>query len=275
MSNQLHCEARRSAPDLALSIVPACRFPGVQRLADSIGRFVVRSRVASCMLALALAACSGRSDYRSEPPPAAVGGDVTQYATSFELTENPISEGGRWRRAANRWTNVRTAAGNAFGTNGRSNGYDDSYALLSGFGPDQQAQAVIYRSPELVPDITHEVELLLRFSDGSGQARGYECLFAYFGGVQIVRWNGAMGNFTVLKILRGAERLGRELQSGDRIEAVIRGTLISVYINDELMAEAEDSTYPTGQPGISFFTRPGGNSAHFALSSYTVQSTTR
>jgi len=225
----------------------------------------------TCAVWLVLMCCGCSGDYRPAPPIVAAGGTaVTQYATTFDLSENPISEGGRWRRAANSWTNVRVAHGNAFGTNGRANGYDDSYALLSGFGPDQQAQGVIHRSSELIPGITHEVELLLRFSDGLGRARGYECLFAYFGGVQIVRWNGAIGDFTVLKILRGAERIGRELQTGDRIKATIRGALISVYINDELMAEAQDSTFATGQPGISFFTRPGGNSAHLALTSYSV-----
>ncbi len=225
---------------------------------------------ATLLFSLLLCSCSGEP--RGRLPPASATGATVRYATSFDLTENPISEAGYWRRAANSWTNVRTANGNAFGTNGRANRYDDSYALLSGFGPNQQAQAVIQRSPELASDVTHEVELLLRFSDGAGYARGYECLFAYFGGVQIVRWNGAVGDFTVLKILRGAERMGRELQSGDRIKATILGTVISVYINDELMAETEDSTFVTGQPGISFFTRPGGNSAHLALSSYSVQS---
>ena len=224
------------------------------------------------LLAAGLSGCGGRNDYRSEPP-ALTGTGQRQYATSFEQSENPLSESGRWRRAANRWTDVRTASGNAFGTNGRANGYDDSYALLSGFGPDQRAEAVVHRSPELAANITHEVQLLLRFSDGASYARGYECLFAYFGGVQIIRWNGALGDFTVLEILRGAERLERELQSGDRIRASIRGTVISVYINDELMAEAEDATFTSGQPGIAFFTRPGGNSAHLALSSYAVQST--
>jgi hypothetical protein len=197
---------------------------------------------------------------------------AVQYATSFEQSENPISEGGRWRRAKNSWTSVRTAAGNAFGTNGAADRYDDSYALLSGFGPDQQAEGVIHRSPGLARGITHEVELLLRFTDGAGFASGYECLFAYFGGVQIVRWNGAMGDFTVLKIARGPERIDRELQSGDRIKASIVGDQISLYINDVLMAQTRDDAYTGGQPGISFFTRPGGNSADFALTEYSVSS---
>jgi hypothetical protein len=198
---------------------------------------------------------------------------AVQYRTRFDVTESPLAEGGRWRRSNNAWTSVRAAGGNAFGTNGPANAYDDSYALLSGFGTDQQAEGVIERSDKLVRDITHEVQLLLRFTDGAGYARGYECLFAYFGGVQIVRWNGSMGDYTVLPIRAGKERLDRELRSGDRISASITGNLIQLYINGELMAQTEDSTFIKGQPGIGFFTRTGGNSAHFALSSYAVSST--
>jgi hypothetical protein len=194
-----------------------------------------------------------------------------QYSTNFDLTENPISEGGRWRRANNIWTNVRTANGIAFGTNGVTNTYDDSYALLSGFGPDQQAEGVIVRSPSLNTAVTHEVELLLRFSDDNNNARGYECLFAFFGGVQLVRWDGAIGNVTVLSTT-GSGGIGRGLMTGDTVKATITGNVIRMFINGTLVAQGTDSTYATGQPGISFFTRPDGNSAHLGLTSYTVSS---
>ncbi len=209
------------------------------------------------------------------PGPSGLVADITtyvatdSYSTSFDATENPISEGGAWHRANNPFTNVRTAGGNAFGTNGSADSYDDSYALLSGLGADQTAEAVVFRSPNLVREITHEVELLLRFSDDSQNARGYECLFSYTGGIQIVRWNGEMGDFSVLDAT-GPQGLGRELVSGDVVSASIVGSVINVYINGELLASATDSTFATGQPGISFFTRPGGNSANFALSSYNV-----
>jgi len=194
------------------------------------------------------------------------------YSTNFDLTENPISEGGVWHRANNSWTSVRTQNGMAHGTNGITNEYDDSYALLSGFGPTQTAEAVVFRSPSLVTGISHEVELLLRFSDDSGNARGYECLFAYYGGVEVVRWNGAMGNYTPLSFSGGSGSLGREFITGDVVKATIAGNVISLYINGLLIGRATDSVYTTGQPGISFFTRPGGNSAHFALMNYTVTS---
>ncbi|HEX7671125.1 MAG TPA: hypothetical protein VF395_16135, partial [Polyangiaceae bacterium] len=189
------------------------------------------------------------------------------YSTTFDLTENPISESQHWSRASNAFTSVVTENGVAHGTNGPANAYDDSYALLSGFGPNQEAEAVIERSSMLATGTTHEVELLLRFSDDSGNARGYECLFAYFGGVQSMRWNGPMGSFTELPT-SVSNSLGRELVTGDVIKANIIGTIISLYINGALMARATDTMFTTGQPGIGFFTRPGGNSLHLAITSY-------
>ena len=83
----------------------------------------------------------------------------------------------------------------AYGTNGVTNSYDDSYAMLTGsFGADQTIEAVISRDQSLSPGPTHEVELLLHFSDDSGNARGYECLYNWYGGTAIVRWNGPFGD---------------------------------------------------------------------------------
>ena len=224
------------------------------------------------LVVLSICGCGDRGGVDSTPPTVTAGALSTRtYKTNFDLTENPISEGGVWRRASNVWTNVRTDNGMAFGTNGIANTYDDSYALLSGFGSDQQAEAVAFRSPTLKSGITHEIELLLRFSDDANNVRGYECLFSYDGGVQIVRWNGALGNFTVLPT-SGAGNLRRGLVSGDVIKATIVGNVISAYINGVLRAQAIDSTFASGQPGIGFFTRPSGNSENFGMTSYTASS---
>lgn len=203
---------------------------------------------------------------------AAADASSGSYSSSFDLQENPLSEGGVWRRAVNNYTHVRSSGGAAYGTNGITNEYDDSYALLSGFAPDQTVEAVVQRSSNLDTSITHNVELLLRFSDSTSGARGYQCLFAFYGGVQIVRWNGSRGNYTYLSSTAGLGSLGRELRSGDVIKATISGNVISVFINATLMARATDATYTTGQPGIGFFIRPGGNSAHLALTHVTATS---
>jgi hypothetical protein len=194
------------------------------------------------------------------PPPSS-----GSYSSSFDLEENPLREGGAWRRAVNNYTNVRSSGGVAFGTNGITNGYDDSYALLSGFGPNHTVEAVVQRSSSLNRNVTHEAELLLRFSDSSSGARGYECLFAFYGGVQVIRWNGTQGDYTVLPTLAGSGSLGRELLSGDLIKCSISGNVINAYINGTLVMRTSDSAFTTGQPGIGFFIRPGGNSAHLAL----------
>jgi len=143
---------------------------------------------------------------------------------------------------------------------------------LSGFGPDQAATAVIARSAALNTSIDHEVELLLRFTDSATTAQGYECLVNFFGGVQIVRWNGALGDFTVLPTTGPGAVTGGNIVSGDVIKASIVGSTISVFVNGTLIAQAADSTYASGQPGIGFFTRPGGNSANFGITSYSVTS---
>ncbi len=203
------------------------------------------------------------------------GGGTTgaSYSTSFNLTENPVSEGGRWRRANNRWTNVQTVGGVAFGTNGVTGGYDDSYALLSGFGPEQTIEAVVYRDTSLQPGSSHEVELLLRFSDDAGNARGYECLFAYYGGFAIMRWNGPPGDFSQPQLVESGY-LGRQLVTGDVLKATIVGNTITMYVNGRLMARSIDSTFSHGQPGMGFFIRPDGSPKLLGLTSYSATSPT-
>jgi hypothetical protein len=227
----------------------------------------------------ALVLSAARAQTPCPPPQLSIdGGSSTtttcasaSYSTNFDIAENPLSEDGRWRRADNAWTNVQTFGGVAFGTNGITNGYDDSYALLSGFGPDQTAEATVFRDASLTPSVTHEVELLLRASDDANNARGYECLFNFAGGIEIVRWNGAIGDYTYLSVL-DARGLGRPLATGDVIKATIAGNTIRVYINGTEMGRAVDSALATGQPGISFFIRPGGYNRLLGLTSYSVTS---
>ena len=192
------------------------------------------------------------------------------YSTNFDLTENPISEGGVWFNTSQLWTKVRTANGLAFGTNGANEAYDDSYAYLSGFAPNQQGAAVIYVDPNLTGD-PHEVEILLRCADSALTARCYECLFNHRGDVQIVRWNGPFGNFTVLSG-SGPSYLGRNLVTGDVVRASVIGNTISAYINGALMYQATDSMWTNGQPGISFFKRTSGLNSDLAITSYTATS---
>jgi len=196
--------------------------------------------------------------------PSAAG--AGSYTTKFPLTENPISEGGKWSRApSSNWTNVQTAPGLAFGTNGAADAYEDSYALLSGFGPNQSAQATIYVASGISTSETHEVELLLRFADGSDTARGYECNLNFLGGMQVVRWEGGPGSFTVL----GGGGVSK-VQTGDVFKATMTGNTIQVYYNGAVVCTVSDSAFSTGNPGIGFFKRSSGSNSAFRFSSFTA-----
>jgi hypothetical protein len=140
---------------------------------------------------------------------------------------------------------------------------------MSGFTADQEAQAVVFHDPSRTGG-TQEVELLLRWADSAHVARGYECNFSYGGGyAQIVRWNGALSDFTYLTQVS----LGRALVTGDVVKAQIVGNVITVYFNGTQINQATDSTWITGQPGMAFWkgSSSGPNTA-LGFSSYTATS---
>jgi hypothetical protein len=68
------------------------------------------------------------------------------YATDFPLEGNPVSEIGVWQHP---WS--APLANRAVGAQSGSGGFDDAYAL-SGFGPNQMAQATVWKNPVLGSD---------------------------------------------------------------------------------------------------------------------------
>ena len=196
-------------------------------------------------------------------------GRVT-YTTSFDLTEAPIAEAGAWSHVGLDWTLVDTANGNAFGTQTGTGGYDDSYAHLAGFPPDQEASGVIHRDATIDTGCTHEVEILLRWGDSAHDAHGYECNLAYDGSYsEIVRWNGAFGSFTYLA--RGSVPGG--VRDGDTLRATAVGTRITLYVNGTEVVHADDPTFPAGEPGIGFW-RGGtcGTRGDYGFTSFSASS---
>ena len=69
------------------------------------------------------------------------------FTTDFPLAETPIAQSGVWQHLGISWAYVRSVAHHAVGTQTGSGGYDDSYAYLTGFGPDQTAQATLWIDP--------------------------------------------------------------------------------------------------------------------------------
>ncbi|HTQ05270.1 MAG TPA: hypothetical protein VMI54_15510 [Polyangiaceae bacterium] len=188
------------------------------------------------------------------------GAAPVAYSTTFDATESPISEGGHFHHLGLDWTTVNTDNGVAFGTQAlgvaRSGptGYDDSYAYLDGFSADQQASAVVALGA-IDTSCTHEVEVLLRWADSAHSAQGYECNVAFDGSyAQIVRWNGAVGDYTYL----GSGSVPGGMHDGDTVSASVVGGHVTLSVNGTVRATADDATYPGGNPGIGFWRGDSG-----------------
>jgi hypothetical protein len=204
---------------------------------------------------------------------------VRSYSTRFRLDEDPISEGGLWLNGLDDgidWANVVTANGVAFGHVTRMGvaerrveqgnleataaegsapvgDYDDPTAVLSGeWGRNQYAKARVF-SRNQTEEYFQEVEIRLRSTITPHRCTGYEVFFrplktqnAY---AEIVRWNGAAGDFTSLKKLFGPQY---GVQDGDLVEATIVGNLIKGFVNGVELISATDDTFGAGSPGIGF-----------------------
>jgi hypothetical protein len=205
---------------------------------------------------------------------------VVQYSTTFEGEENPLSEGGKWRNGGLDWTKIRKARGLAYGTQmGANKGiyrYDDSYAHLTGFPPDQEAWGQV-RIAQPDPSCHQEVEILLRWTSSAHRTTGYECFARCVNDgssyLQIVRWEGPLGKFTYLADKRG---VNYGLKDGDILKASIVGNVITVFVNGVEKAQVKDDTYQTGNPGIGTFLscdggRGVGSNKDFGFRSFTAR----
>jgi hypothetical protein len=197
------------------------------------------------------------------------------YTTNFPLTENPISEGGNWINGAVvglDWANVSTTPGLAIGRQTGLVNYADAVALLSGsWGPDQTVTATVY-SVNQNDSIFEEVEIRLRSSLSAHRCTGYEINYsarsssnAY---VQIVRWNGSLGNFTILDA-RGGTAYG--IKTGDVVKGTIVGNVITAYINNVQVLQVTDNTFSTGSPGMGFYLQNAtGKNGDYGFKSFTA-----
>ncbi len=209
----------------------------------------------------------------------AVGFSQT-YTTHFEGAENPLSEDGRWANHGLDWTQIRKKDGVAFGTQAGTNTgiykFDDSYAQLSGFPPDQEAWGQAHISKLNAPCI-QELEILLRWTSSAHRTTGYECFARCVNDgssyVQVVRWDGPLGKFTYLADHRGTNY---GLKDGDILKASIIGNVITVFVNGVEKARVTDSTFASGDPGIGEFlacegARGVGSNPDFGFSSFTAR----
>lgn len=222
----------------------------------------MKKLLATAVLGLALGSGAG-----------AQGGN--SYSTGFPTAENPISEGGRWlngQAVGLDWKNVRTSSGLAYGADSSGSAhYDDPTALLAGsWAPDQTAEATVHSVNQRGGDVYQEVELRLRSTISAHRNSGYEINFRCTRDgsqyVQIVRWNGPLGDFDYVASTRGPG-----IRDGDTVKASIVGTTISVFINGTQVLTGSDGTFRTGNPGMGFYLQGGaGSNADFGFTSFSA-----
>ncbi len=197
------------------------------------------------------------------------------YSSNFLHSENPISEGGRWingKDVGRDWADASTTPGLAIGRQSGSGGYDDATALLTGpWGADQTVIATVHTVKQN-DNYYEEVELRLRSFLSAHINAGYEinfrCLKTSDAYMEIVRWNGLLGDFTRL-----VHQVGPQygVTDGDIVKATIAGNVITAYINDVELARATDNTYATGNPGLGFFlSHPTRTNANYGFRRFTA-----
>jgi hypothetical protein len=197
------------------------------------------------------------------------------YSTRFLHDEDPISEGGKWingRKDGIDWYNVITKNGVAYGAVSQG-AYTDPTALLSGtWGKKQTVKATVF-SRNQTEKYYQEVEIRLRSTLSPHHCTGYEvfwrCLKTRYAYVEIVRWNGKVGDWTSLQKHTGAQY---GVKTGDLVEATIAGNVITGYVNGVEMISATDNTYKEGNPGIGFNYGVENSNGDFGFRSYEVDS---
>lgn len=194
------------------------------------------------------------------------------YSTAFAGTENPLSEGGIWTNGGTTgldWTDVRKTPGLAFATQvaHTSPPFDDSVACLSGFHANQWAQLVISNPGNAA--VRREIEIVLRSTIAAHSIIQYEIDITIAFGLQIVKWNGPLNNFTPI-----ASNITTNVTTndGDVWYAQIVGNTITVKCNGVQVYSGTDSSIATGNPGFGFYAEtnggaPSGNSS-FGVSSF-------
>jgi hypothetical protein len=198
------------------------------------------------------------------------------YASTFSVSEKPLSESGMWHHTDATLTVCQSTGGRAFGTQTGTHGTDDSNCYLTGFGANYEVEAVLWINPGISGNGSHEVEILLRWTD-DGPVRTTP-----FGDTHVVGYEINMpsdGHFVSLARFKDASSL-QDVgsvgipKSGDRFRARIEGQRIRVWYNDVLKIDYTDNTssggIAGGNPGMGFFVSSDAPNTDFGFDAVTV-----
>jgi hypothetical protein len=195
------------------------------------------------------------------------------FSTTFAATENPLSQGGSWKLGATDgldWLDWQSNGSVAYAAGFSADPappYNDAVALLktSVFActPNQFAEITVHVVPGYSPPSTHELGLFVRGNLSAHSMTGYESYLSIIASHTMVRWNGALNDFT--PIYTGSPNVPVE-DYVHRMEAI--GNVISFYQNGVLISGGTDNTYATGQPGMQSFVAAGGTPASYSVKSF-------
>ncbi len=185
------------------------------------------------------------------------------YSTTIPYKERPISENSVWTNGHQTgldWADVATYSGKAWGEEGMQThaDYSDATAVLKGvWNSAHGVTANVFVTSDAPAEgypCFPEVELRLHTSIASHSINGYEVNFSVGGTssgyAHIVRWNGSLGSFTVLKTGYGSSY---GVKNGDAVSAIYSNGTITAYKNGAAILSAHDTTYgSTGSPGMGF-----------------------
>jgi hypothetical protein len=241
-----------------------------------------------CGLALLSGCRQGGGSANSTAREVAIRGKgLHTYKTTFPLSENPLSESGKWieghTAGASLWGNVQTTSGFAYGVDEPTK-YGDPTAILTGaWEPEQAVMATvkIHKTPR--HGCCHEVELRLRTTISSNSITGYEAYCSVMPDMQychIARWNGPNGSYWNFET--GSRTTF--LADGDVIQATATGanpTVITLYKNGTRILQATDTgaagggfgaygPWTSGNPGIGFYDDHDSDWKDFGISSFSA-----
>ena len=194
---------------------------------------------------------------------------VSAFGNSYS-TNFPAGEMGNWLQGKSNgldWSNVVNVPGLAFGTQSGAGQYDDSTAVVPGaWGNDQSAQGVV--SVPGAPGSVGEVEIRLRTKISPHSITGYEFNASISPGggayMQIVRWDGPLASFTYL----GAASV--LAHSGDTLMATAIGSRLTWYKNGQVVCAANDSSFPSGSPGIGMYSNDGARENGYGFANFSA-----
>ena len=221
------------------------------------------------------------------------------YSTTFQKTENPISEDGKWEGGSDAgasifaggsiwtggrlWGNVQTSSGLANGVSEPTE-FGDPTAILNGnWGPSQTATATVRIEKTPTGRCCHEVELRLRTTISSKSITGYEAYCSVTPDnryCHIARWNGPNGSYWNFE--NGSSAI--YLVDGDVVKATATGTnptVITFYRNGVQVLQAVDTgaagggfkaygPWTSGNPGIGFYDTRDSDWKSFGFSSFSA-----